>query len=152
MRSLFAALLCAAFLPGTVWGQGAGLVMLPSKYSVTETMNRFDAAVKNGPPGFQVFLRVDFQEVAASQGGKVRPEQLILFGRGSVLQDLLPQSPLAAIDFPLKALAWEDEAGKIWLAYQTGEYLAERHGLKGKDEVRRRLSAIAARFAKAATE
>lgn len=152
MKTLFAILICAVLLPALASEQGGGLVTLPSNYSVTETMNRFDAAVKSGPPGFQVFLRVDFQEIAASQGGKVRSEQLILFGRGSVLQELLPVNPLVAIDLPLKAIAWEDESGKIWLAYQTGEYLAERHGIKGKDGVLQRLTAIAARFAKAATE
>lgn len=132
--------------------QDKALVTLASKYSVTETADRFEAAVKAAPGGFKVFTRVDFQELAASQGGKVRAEQLIIFGRGGVLQALLPQAPVSAIDLPLKALAWEDESGKVWLTYNTGEYLAQRHDLKGKDEVLKRLTDITASFAKSAVE
>jgi uncharacterized protein (DUF302 family) len=33
------------------------------------------------------------------------------------------------IDLPLKALAWEDSNGKVWLSYKKPEYLKERHGL-----------------------
>ena len=32
------------------------------------------------------------------------------------------------IDLPLKALAWQDEQGKVWLSYNSPEYLQERHG------------------------
>jgi uncharacterized protein (DUF302 family) len=34
-----------------------------------------------------------------------------------------------AIDLPLKILVWEDAKGKVWLSYNSPEYLAQRHGL-----------------------
>ena len=34
------------------------------------------------------------------------------------------------IDLPLKALAWEDAAGKTWLSYNEPAWLAERHGVE----------------------
>jgi uncharacterized protein (DUF302 family) len=37
--------------------------------------------------------------------------------------------PTAAIDLPLKALAWEDADGKVWLTYNTADLLHERHGV-----------------------
>ena len=37
--------------------------------------------------------------------------------------------PSIAIDLPLKALAWEDADGKVWLSYNSPQYLKERHGL-----------------------
>ena len=37
-------------------------------------------------------------------------------------------SPTIAIDLPLKALAWEDAEGKVWVTYNEPEYLRERHG------------------------
>ncbi len=37
-------------------------------------------------------------------------------------------APRLAIDLPLKALAWQDEQGKVWLSYNSPEYLQERHG------------------------
>jgi uncharacterized protein (DUF302 family) len=35
----------------------------------------------------------------------------------------------AGIDLPLKALAWEDENGRVWLTYDTGQWISTRHGL-----------------------
>lgn len=37
--------------------------------------------------------------------------------------------PTAASDLPMKALAWEDQGGNVWLAYNAPELLQERHGL-----------------------
>ena len=37
--------------------------------------------------------------------------------------------PTAAIDLPMKALAWEDKDGKVWLTYNTSKLLSQRHGL-----------------------
>ena len=34
-----------------------------------------------------------------------------------------------AIDLPLKILVWEDGQGKVWVSYNSSEYLKERHGL-----------------------
>ena len=36
----------------------------------------------------------------------------------------------AGIDLPLKALAWEDASGQVWLGYNDPQFLAARHGAK----------------------
>ena len=38
-------------------------------------------------------------------------------------------SPTVAIDLPLKALAWQDGDGKVWLSYNSPEYLGARHSV-----------------------
>jgi uncharacterized protein (DUF302 family) len=38
-------------------------------------------------------------------------------------------APSTAIDLPLKILVWEDAAGKVWVSYNSAQYLEERHGL-----------------------
>ncbi len=127
-----------------------GLVTVSSKYPVSETIDRFEAAAK--AEKFQIFTRVDFQPLAAANGGNVRPNQLLIFGRGGVLPPLLPSSPVVAIDLPLKALAWEDANGKVWLTYNTGEYLKERHAISGKDDLLKRLTEVTQSLAKKAVE
>jgi uncharacterized protein (DUF302 family) len=42
-------------------------------------------------------------------------------------------APTAAIDLPLKALAWQDGDGKVWLSYNDPEYLKRRFGLTDDD-------------------
>ena len=37
-------------------------------------------------------------------------------------------APSTAIDLPLKALVWEDADGKVWLSYNSPDYLQQRHG------------------------
>jgi len=73
----------------------SGLVTLPSKYSVADTTDRLEAAVKS-EPDFLIFGRVDYFAIAAAQGAKVRPSQLLLFGRGRALQTLLSAAPVPA--------------------------------------------------------
>jgi uncharacterized protein (DUF302 family) len=38
-------------------------------------------------------------------------------------------SPSIAIDLPLKILVWQDEQGKVWVSYNSPEYLQQRHDL-----------------------
>ncbi len=56
-------------------------------------------------------------------------------------------SPEAALDLPLKALAWEDARGRVWLSYNDPEYLKRRFDLS--DEVIRPIAAVGALIEKA---
>ncbi len=59
----------------------------------------------------------------------MRPTQLLIFGNPRGGTPLMIASPSSAIDLPLKALAWQDAQGKVWLSYNAPEYLQERHGI-----------------------
>ncbi len=115
-----------------------GLVTKASRHSVADTMDRLEALAKQEK--YNVFARVDFQALAAANGGQVKPSQILLFGRGGALPPLLPVAPKVAVDMPLKVLAWEDEQGKVWVTYNTGEYLKQRHAIAGRDDLLKRLT------------
>ena len=57
------------------------------------------------------------------------PTQLLIFGSPKAGTPLMVARPGIAIDLPLKALAWEDAGGKVWLSYNSPQYLKERHQL-----------------------
>ena len=38
-------------------------------------------------------------------------------------------APSIAIDLPLKVLVWEDIQAKVWISYNSPDYLRERHGV-----------------------
>jgi uncharacterized protein (DUF302 family) len=59
----------------------------------------------------------------------LRPTELLIFGNPKGGTPLMQDQQLAGIDLPVKALAWEDEAGKVWLSYNAAEWIAGRHGL-----------------------
>ncbi len=133
---LFTLLLMGSVLPA--WAVDNGLVNVPSKYSVPETLDRLESLVKK--QGLRVFARIDFSGDAAKAGLEMKPSQLLIFGNPKAGTPLMIASPTIAIDFPLKALAWEDENGKVWLSYNKPEYLKERHGLP--DELVKNISGI----------
>ena len=104
-----------------------GLVNIASKYSVPEALDRLESIVKK--LGMTIFARIDFSGDAEKVGLKMHPAQLLIFGNPKAGTPLMIASPTVAIDFPLKALVWEDANGKVWLTYNEPEYLKERHGL-----------------------
>jgi uncharacterized protein (DUF302 family) len=57
----------------------------------------------------------------------------------------------SGIDFPMKALAWEDEKGQVWLTYNDPSYLANRHGITDRAEVVKKMTGALDKFSSAAT-
>ena len=104
-----------------------GMVDIPSRYSVPESLARLEAILKE--KGLTIFARVDHSGEAAKVGMEMRPTQLVIFGSPTAGTPLMLAAPSLAIDLPLKALAWQDEAGKVWLSYNSPEYLQQRHGI-----------------------
>jgi uncharacterized protein (DUF302 family) len=106
-----------------------GIVTKASKHSVQTTMDRFAAAAKER--GFTIVARVNHAGAAAKAGLKLRPTQLLIFGNPKGGTPIMAAAPTAGIDLPLKALAWEDANGKVWLSYNSPAWLKARHGIKG---------------------
>jgi uncharacterized protein (DUF302 family) len=103
-----------------------GIIDVSSRYSVPETLARLQAILKE--KGITVFALIDHSGEAQKVGLTMRPTQLLIFGSPKGGTPLMLAAPRVAIDLPLKALAWEDEQGKVWLSYNSAEYLQERHG------------------------
>ena len=106
---------------------GTDLVTKPSQYSVPETIDRIERAVT--AKGMKIFVRIDHSGEAKKVGLAMRPTQLLIFGNPKGGTAFIVAKPTAAIDLPMKALAWEDEDGKVWLTYNSSELLHARHGV-----------------------
>jgi uncharacterized protein (DUF302 family) len=104
-----------------------GLASIASRYSVDETVQRFQSLLKER--SIQIFTLIDHCGEAAKVGLKMRPTKVIIFGNPKGGTPLMVAAPTLAIDLPLKALIWEDEKGKVWITYNTPEYLQQRHGV-----------------------
>jgi uncharacterized protein (DUF302 family) len=103
-----------------------GIVDVPSRYPVPETLARLEEILKD--KGITVFALIDHSGEAEKAGLKMRPTQLLVFGSPKAGTPLMVAAPRLAIDLPLKALAWQDEKGQVWLSYNAPEYLQQRHG------------------------
>jgi uncharacterized protein (DUF302 family) len=104
-----------------------GIVNKPSKHSVEQTVEALSKILKS--KGVAVFALIDHSGEAEKVGLKMRPTKLLIFGNPKAGTPLMLASPSSAIDLPLKLLVWEDTQGKVWVSYNSPEYLRERHGL-----------------------
>jgi uncharacterized protein (DUF302 family) len=123
----------------------SGIIHLASPYSVSETLRRLESLLQ--ARGLAIFARIDHSGEAEKAGLKMRPTQLLIFGSPKQGTPLMVASPTLAIDLPLKALAWEDASGKIWLSYNTPEYLKQRHNIP--DELLKNISGVGVLLQKA---
>ena len=104
-----------------------GLITVASRFSVGETLDRLTAAITS--VDLLVFARINHASNAAEVGMKLRPTELLIFGHPKGGTPLMQDKQTAGIDLPVKALAWEDEEGKVWLTYNEAAWLATRHEL-----------------------
>jgi len=107
-----------------------GLITLASAHGVKETIDRLASDVKS--KGMTVFARIDHAAGAKEAGLTLRPTELLIFGNAKGGTPLMQSYQTMGIALPLKALAWEDAEGKVWLTYNELAWLAARHGDRGQ--------------------
>jgi len=104
-----------------------GIVKIPTRHSVDETVDKLKAILQS--KGVTLFALVDHSGEAAKAGMTMPPTKLLIFGNPKAGTPLMLAAPSAAIDLPLKILVAEDSQGQVWISYNSGDYLRERHGL-----------------------
>ncbi len=131
-------------------GNSNGMIRIKSNHDVSTTLDILESVLKT--KGMTIFKRVDHTAGAEKAGLQLRPTELLIFGNPKVGTPLMLCSQTAALDLPQKALAYEDEYGKVWLAYNDPAYMAKRHNLKDCDKAVQKVTDALAKFARAATE
>jgi uncharacterized protein (DUF302 family) len=134
-----------------------GLVTKESKHSVGETIERFEAAIKDRSGNWwMVFSRIDHAAAAKAAGLELRPRTVIVFGNPKLGTTPMQVSPTLAVDVPPKALVWQDDSGKVRLTYNSGEYLAAhvypRHSLRMPPEAGRAIDQLLDQISDQATK
>lgn len=112
--------------------EDAGMITIASGWSVSETIDRLQAAVTAA--GLIVFARIDHAGNAAQAGMRLRPTELLIFGNPRGGTPLMQDRQTSGIDLPVKALAWQDANGDVWLTYNDAAWLAARHQLRTESE------------------
>ena len=110
-----------------------GIISKRSHGSVSETLDRLEAILRS--KGITIFARIDHSGEAEKVGMKMPPTQLLIFGNPKGGTPVMLAAPLSAIDLPLKALAWQDHDGSVWLSYNDPQHLKLRFGL-ASDEIK----------------
>jgi uncharacterized protein (DUF302 family) len=127
----------------------SGLISKKSKFSTSETLDRLEAVLKK--KGITIVTRWSHSQGANKVGIKLRPTELLIFGNPKLGSHLFTSKQTSGIDLPLKALAWEDEKGQVWLTYNDPDYITNRHGIKDRPKIVSKMSKVLDKFSSVAT-
>jgi len=105
----------------------SGIIDVPSRYSVPETLARLQSILKE--KSITVFALIDHSGEAEKAGLRMAPTKVLIFGNPQAGTPLMLAAPSVAIDLPLKLLVWEDAHGDVWISYNAPDYLQARHGI-----------------------
>jgi len=105
----------------------SGVLRVASSHSVADTVARLEGLLREH--GVLIFARIDFSGDAGRAGLALRPEQMLIFGNPKAGTPLMQSEPAVGLDLPLKALVFEDAAGKTWIAWNDPQYIVRRHAL-----------------------
>jgi uncharacterized protein (DUF302 family) len=107
--------------------QPNGVIVQPSPYSVKETIDRLEAFLRQH--GATIYARIDQQAELQKAGQNIAPLEFLLFGNPRAGGPIMLENPIAALDLPLKIIAWEDDQRQVNIAFNEAAYIEERYSL-----------------------
>ncbi len=146
MRLIIAAIALVATLTATHAQQ---LTVRESKFSVKETLDRL--ATELGKRGMKVAARVDHAAGAKAVGMDMPATEVVMFGNPKLGTPLMLSAPAIGIELPMKMIAWQDKAGKVWIGYAPPSALKERYRITDRDELFKTMTGALDSLAKAAS-
>ena len=131
-----------------------GLITQSSANSVDVTIEKFEAAAKER--GLKIFARLDHAAAAESVDLEMPRATVIVFGNPRIGTPVFIETPTVAIDLPPKAMVWEDAEGKVFLSYNSAEFLFDtiyaRHGIESDKAVTAKVASLYADIANEAVK
>ncbi len=104
-----------------------GIVTGESAFPPEETLARLKRTI--AARGLTLFAEIDHAKGAEEAGLTLPPTTLLIFGAAKTGTPLMQADRTMGIDLPLKALVWQDGAGKTWISAIDPIWLAKMHGL-----------------------
>jgi uncharacterized protein (DUF302 family) len=138
MRKLPAVLAALVMIPSIAWAADDRVVAKKSAHSVAATLDRLTEVLT--ARGIGIAARIDHAAGAQRAGQSLKPTQVLIFGNPKLGTPLMQSNRRIGLDLPMKVLAWEDDAGQVWVAYVRPEALKSDHAIGDRDEVFREMS------------
>lgn len=129
---MFSLLVAFAMLAAPARAQDDGVIRVKSAYPMKETIHGIKADI--AAKGITYFQDIDQAKLAAKAGIKLRPSTLLIFGNPGLGTQFITAKPEAGLDWPVRLLVTQDEAGQVWAVYTDFKWIAARHGIRDRDE------------------
>jgi uncharacterized protein (DUF302 family) len=126
-----------------------GVVRVKSAYGMGDTIARVKRDVADKRIMF--FSEINQAELAAKAGIRLRPSTLLVFGNPPLGTLFLTSNPNAGLDWPVRLLVDQDEAGNVWVAYTDFTWIARRHHITDRDDAFKMASMVIASITSAVT-
>jgi len=138
MKRLLILLSLVAFIPAMSMASDEGLVNKKSPFSVKVTLDRLENVLRK--KGITIVTRWSHHAGAKKAGIPLRPTELLIFGNPKMGSHFFTSNQSAGIDLPMKALAWKDKNGQVWLTYNDPTYIANRHGINDRTAIVKKMT------------
>jgi uncharacterized protein (DUF302 family) len=83
---------------------------------------------------------------------KLRPTQLLIFGKPEAGTLLMQSAQTVGIELPLKYLVWEDAQGAVTIGWNDPDWLTRRHGIADRAKVVANVQGALKKFATEAAQ
>src|SRR5262245_60375864 len=109
-----------------------GVVRVKSAYGFAETIERLKKDIAG--KGIMFFSEIDQSKLAAGAGIKLNPSTLLVFGNPPLGTQFMTSNPNAGLDWPVRLLVTQDNAGAVWTVYTDFAWIAARHGIVNRGD------------------
>lgn len=122
-----------ALIPTMSFAADKGMISKKSHYSVKVTLDKLENVLRK--KGITIVTRWSHDAGAKKVGIPLRPTELLIFGNPKLGSHFFTSNQTSGLDLPLKALAWKDAKGQVWLSYNDPLYIANRHGINDRAKI-----------------
>ena len=132
------ALSLIALVPSISVAAEHGMINKKSHFGVKATLDRLENVLRK--KGITIVTRWSHDAGAKKAGIGLRSTELLIFGNPKLGSHFFTSQQTAGIDLPMKALAWKDKAGQVWLTYNDPQYIANRHGISDRPAIVKKMT------------
>ena len=119
--------------------QSTGIITKTSSQDFESTYQKLRSII-DGNPNLKIMLELDHAGNAAKNDLILNPTKIILFGNPNLGTPLMQNAQTTGLDLPQKILVYQDDNGKVKVAYNDPLYLKDRHGMTRMEEVLTKVS------------
>ena len=149
MKRVFILMSLIALTPSLSFAADNGMISKKSHYSVKVTLDKLENVLRK--KGITIVTRWSHHAGAKKAGIPLRPTELLIFGNPKLGSHFFTSNQTAGIDLPMKALAWKDKAGQVWLTYNDPTYIANRHSIGDRPKIVKKMTGALNKLTNVAT-
>ena len=111
-----------------------GIIIKSSQNSIDDTYTKLINAINNNE-NLRLIRELDHSANAASVNLELNPTRLVIFGNPNLGTPLMQSAQTIGIDLPQKILVYENDNGKVNVAYNDPNFLATRHSITANEDI-----------------